>query len=132
MKYLILASLIAVLLLCAAQVARTQDTPPGYRRVYSGERLDGVKAEPHIIQPLIEQYEAECYADSTWTEEHSRGREPWHQMIPDHRTPCWYDTEVMYQPNNQKCVRPGHWKKYWKHREPTYQGFKEFIKRRMR
>ena len=107
MKHLILASLIAVLLLCAAQGARSQD-----------------------ISKLLSQYEAECYADSTWTEEHRerRAQNPNHAVyiLPN---PCWEEWSIG---NQMKCVRPDHWKKYWKHREPTYQGFKEFIKKEMK
>ena len=69
------------------------------------------------VDSLLTQYEAECYADSTWTMKHSRWREL-----------CWYESDGLTLPiSSQKCVRPDHWKKYWKHREPTYQGLKEFL-----
>ena len=88
----------------------------------------GVKSQD--INKLTEQYEAECYADSTWTEEHRerRAQNPNHAVyiLPN---PCWEEWSIG---NQMKCVRPDHWKKYWKHREPTYQGFKEFIKKEMK
>ena len=94
-----------------------------------------VKAEPHIIQSLIEQYEAECYADSTQENVHDDGTVG-RYLHPTGATPCWIETDnsplTYWGKPIVTCRRPDHWKKYWKHREPTYQGFKEFIKRRMK
>jgi hypothetical protein len=103
-------------------------TPPGYRRVYSGERLDGVK-DPSPI----EQYEAECYADSTEVGTHDK-RMPTATEYLTEITPCWIETDLSpityWQPAREVCRRPDHWKKVWQHRQPTYEGLKEFIRRR--
>ena len=87
------------------------------------------------IDKLTEQYEAECYADSTQENVHDDGTVG-RYLHPTGATPCWIETDnsplTYWGKPIVTCRRPDHWKKYWKHREPTYQGFKEFIKRRMK
>ena len=86
------------------------------------------------IDKLTEQYEAECYADSTEDDVHDAGGygSEWGPAV--WATPCWIETDnspvVHWDPPIVTCRRPDHWKKYWKHREPTYQGFKDFIRRK--
>lgn len=110
MKYLILASLIAVLLLCAAQGAKGQDSI-----WYPYKSLNGTiygKPMPHqfAVDLLVwwDEWVDSCWADSTLQ-----------TYYPRHcnADPC---THLVSIPSTTR----------WTHRNPDFPGFMDFIRRR--
>ena len=64
------------------------------------------------ILSLYDEYEKECYADSSQIVRH-------------------FGYGVCYMMPGDKCITPGHYdKKVWIHREPTFQGFIEFSRKK--
>lgn len=73
-----------------------------------------------IIAELFLEYEKECYADSTFVEMH-----------------CYkYQGDEYFRPKD--CIDPGFYlgyvglKSWYEHKEPTFKGFIEFIKKRLK
>ena len=104
-------TLTIILLILAFMSAWGQDTEPGdivFSLIPSGPTLTVVDIVVEGILPLYDEYEKECYADSSLHKEYH-----------------WYTSKGYGDP-----VGYGVKNSYWGHREPTFQGFIKFLRKK--
>ena len=120
MKTIIVILLLSMMLICLGQEKELLEVQDVYVETTQGWiRFDStiqVIMVQYFLQ-LYDEYEQECYKDSTQTEHH----------ITD-GTPC-YGTSRNW--DDFTCITPGHYDEMtWVHKEPTFQGFMEFIRKK--
>lgn len=82
---------------------------------------------------MLEFYRQACWNDSSFVEEHTKPGWSNLQMIYQAPSPCWPkgDIYINYYPQfggRTDCQRPEHWFRGYRHREPTVDGFEQWIR----
>jgi len=76
----------------------------------------------------VSAYEKACYNDSTEENVHHGPSDNRYQVYPLwNGTPCWIEQGFSGWEMTSICRRPDHWMKVWKHREPTWEGYRHFV-----